>query len=95
MFTAPGDIVNAWASVTNIFTGSSLIVDVNLNGVTIFTTQANRPTIPAGERRDTAATPDAAAADFVAGDRITVDVDQTGTHAAADQLTVGVEYIYD
>ena len=90
--TLPGDIVNVWTSVTNTFTGSSLIVDVNINGVTIFTTQANRPTILAGERRDTTGTPDAAAADFVAGDRITVDIDQVGTHAAADQITVGVEY---
>jgi hypothetical protein len=91
--TLPGDVVNVWSSVTNTFTGSSVLVDVNINGTTIFATQANRPTIAAGNRRDTAATVDTGA--FVAGDRITVDVDQTGTHAAADQITVGVEYTYD
>ena len=89
----PGDIVNVWTSVTNTFTGSSLIVDVNINGATIFPTQADRPVIPAGNRRDTAAVPTLGA--FTAGDRLTVDIDQIGTHAAADQVTVGVEYTYD
>jgi hypothetical protein len=93
--TIPGDIVNVWASVTNSFTGSSVLVDVNINGTTIFTTQANRPTIAAGSVRDITGTPNAADADFVAGDRITVDIDQVGTHGAADQITVGVEYTYD
>ena len=93
VLTLPGDVVNVWTSVTNTFTGSSLICDVNINGSTIFATQANRPTIAAGNRRDTTATPDTGA--FVAGDRITVDIDQTGTHAAADQVTIGVEYTYD
>jgi hypothetical protein len=93
--TVPGDIVNCWCSTSATFTGSAVIVDVNINGVTVFTTQANRPTVVAGARRDISATPDAAAADFIAGDRITVDVDQVGTHAAGDSLTIGVEYIYD
>jgi hypothetical protein len=95
LVTLPGDIVNVWASLTAVGTGASVLVDVNLNGTTIFTTQGNRPTIAAGAQRDTTGTPDAAAADFVAGDRITVDVDQVGTHAAGVQLTIGIEYTYD
>jgi hypothetical protein len=39
------------ATVGTAPTGASLIVDVNKNGTTIFTTQANRPTIAAARQR--------------------------------------------
>lgn len=56
--------------------GASVIVDVNKNGTTIFTTQLNRPTVAAAATQDLASVPDVTG--YAAGDYITVDVDQTG-----------------
>ena len=55
-------------------TTQSLIVDVNVNGSTIFTTQANRPTVPGGQFVDVNSIPDLP--NLVLGDIITVDIDQ-------------------
>ena len=46
------------ASVGVAPTGASLIVDVHLDGTTIFTTQGNRPTITATNFTDLTNTPD-------------------------------------
>jgi len=68
-------------------TGASLIVDVNKNGVTIFTTQANRPQIVVAGHADDSGTPDVTA--LVEGDRVSVDVDQVGsTIAGGDDLLI-------
>jgi hypothetical protein len=61
--------------------GQSVIVDVNKNGTTLYTTQANRPTIAIGAVTQVAAAPNVTA--FTAGDYITVDVDQLGTTAGS------------
>jgi hypothetical protein len=76
------------AAVGTAPTGASLLVDVNINGTTIFTTQTNRPTI-------TASTFTAAAAainttTIAPGDYLTVDVDQVGSTIAGSNLTVAV-----
>jgi hypothetical protein len=39
-------------------TGADLIVDVNKNGTTVFTTQSNRPKITAGNTTGDSGTPD-------------------------------------
>ena len=44
-------ITNIRANVGTAPTGASLIVDVNHDGVTLFTTQGNRPTITATNSR--------------------------------------------
>ncbi len=73
----------------NAPTGASLIVDVNKNGVTIFTTQANRPQIAIGEHADDSGTPNVV--NLSAGDRLSVDCDQVGsTVAGGDDLLVSV-----
>ena len=70
-------------------TGASLIVDVNKNGTTIFTTQANRPTIAAGANSGGPGTaPDVAS--LVAGDYLTIDIDQVGSTVAGSDLVVSV-----
>mgnify|MGYP001609965009 FL=1 len=61
-------------------TGASLIVDVNLNLVTIYTTQANRPTITTGTKVGSRVVPDIVAVS--AGDVLTVDVDAVGSTVA-------------
>lgn len=82
-------ITSVRASVGTAPTGASLIVDVNKNGTTIFTNQANRPTIAAGTNSDLANEIDVTA--LVQGDYLTVDVDQVGSTTAGSNLTVVIE----
>ena len=58
-------------------TGASLIVDINKNGTTIFTTQANRPQVAIGEHFDESGTPNITS--LTKGNRVSVDVDQVGS----------------
>lgn len=84
-FTQTVTVTNVVATVGTAPTGASLIFDVNKNGTTIFTTQANRPTITATNFTDLSSTPDVTS--FSSGDYITVDVDQIGsTIAGADAV---------
>lgn len=70
-------------------TGQALLVDVNKNGTTIYTTQSNRPTIAAGANSGgPGATPDVTA--LVAGDYLTIDIDQIGTTVAGSDLVVSI-----
>lgn len=72
----------------------STIIDVNINGVTIFTNQANRPTVTAAQGNDAidqVNNMDITA--FVAGDQIKVDVDTAQTGPAKDvSVTIAVQY---
>ena len=90
-FPFDATILEVTAIVNTAPTGADIILDVNKNGVTIFTTQANRPRIVAGSF-DTAspATPDVTA--VVTGDYLTVDRDQVGSGVAGADLTVEVLY---
>lgn len=77
------------ASVGSAPTGSSLVVDVKKNGVTIFTNIANRPTIPAGTNTSGKVT----AVDtptFNIGDYFTSDVVQIGATLPGSDLTVQI-----
>ena len=69
-------------------TGAAIIVDVNKNGTTIFTTQANRPQIAAGETTGDSGTPDVTS--LAEGDKLTVDIDQIGSTIAGADLTVEI-----
>ncbi len=70
-------------------TGASLIIDVNKNGTTIFTTQGNRPTIAASANAGgPGSIPDVAT--LVASDYLTVDIDQVGSTVAGSDLVVSV-----
>jgi hypothetical protein len=74
------------AMVNTAPTGAAILVDVNKNGTTIFTTQANRPSIAAAGNASSAAVPDVTS--LAAGDFLTVDVDQIGSTVAGSDLTV-------
>jgi hypothetical protein len=83
-------IVSLRASVGTAPAGSSIIIDVNVNGTTIFTTQANRPTIAVGSftsgkitNMDVATVP--------IGGYLTVDIDQVGSTTAGSDLTLQLE----
>jgi hypothetical protein len=69
--------------------GAAVLVDVNKNGTTVFTTQGNRPTIADGA---TSGGPGAApnVTTVAAGDKITIDVDQIGSGTAGSDLVVVV-----
>ncbi|MGH3375974.1 MAG: hypothetical protein ACRDP6_14645 [Actinoallomurus sp.] len=78
------------ASVGTAPTGASLIVDVNKNGTTIFTTQANRPTVAiSGNTSGKVTNMDVTT--LADGDYITVDIDQIGSTVAGADLVVQVE----
>jgi hypothetical protein len=70
-------------------TGAAILVDLNKNGTTMFSTQGNRPTIADGANAETATTaPDVTA--VAAGDRLSVDIDQVGSSIAGANLAVVV-----
>ena len=81
-------IAGVSATVGAAAVGAAVVIDVNRNGTTIFTTQANRPQIAAGATAVGESVPNVAA--LSAGDVLTVDVDQVGSSAAGSDLTVVV-----
>lgn len=90
-FPYAATILGVTAAVNTAPTGASLILDVNKNGTTIFTTQGNRPTIAAsGNATTSEPAPDVTA--IAAGDYLTVDVDQVGSTVAGSDLTVFIRY---
>lgn len=78
-------VVSIRASVETAPSGGSVVIDVNKNGTTLFTTQANRPTIAAsGTTSGKVTTMDVTT--VADGDYLTVDVDSITSPAA--NLTV-------
>jgi hypothetical protein len=75
-------------------TGGSTIIDININGTTIFTTQSNRPSIAFDDADGKALAPAIEAGTLAAGDMVTVDVDQIDTGGAPSDLTVEVTVEY-
>lgn len=86
----PLSVRSVRARVNTAPTGASVIVDVNLSGTTIFTTQGNRPTIAASATNSGKATGFAVNA-IPDGGTISVDIDQIGSSVAGADLTVQVE----
>lgn len=93
VFVAPcdGKIVGVSAASLTTPVGSSIILDVNKGGTTIFTTQASRPTIVVTQTTATVGTPEVV--EFSAGDVFTVDVDQVGSGTAGTGFTVSVAFV--
>lgn len=91
-FFIPGAITldNVRASVGFAPTGSDIVIDVNKNGSTVFTTQNNRPKIYAGQTLVSSSTPNITG--FVEGDYITVDIDSIGSLNPGSDLTVQIEF---
>lgn len=83
-----GTIVDVRAYLDTPPVGSSFIIDVNKNGTTLFTTQANRPTILAAANASSTTLPDVVA--IAAGDRLSLDVDQVGSGTAGSDLYLAV-----
>lgn len=90
----PATILSVQAAVNTAPTGADLIVDVNKNGTTIYTTQANRPKILDGAKVSAVST-DPDVTTLAAGDVLTVDIDQIGSTVAGSDLVVAVRYRMD
>jgi len=83
----PYTIEKVYAIVKTAPVGAAIICDIQKNGTSIWTTQANRVTIAAGA---TTATPVTAfdTTALVEGDQLTLDIDQVGSTTAGTSLTV-------
>ena len=73
-------------AVSTAPTGANLIIDINKNGTTLYTTQGNRPTIAASGTSATATDSDVTA--LVVGDILSLDIDQIGSTVAGSNLSV-------
>lgn len=87
---AVGTIVGVIAAVGTAPTGATVICDVNKNGTTIFTTQANRPTIALSGFVSGPGLSVPNVTSVVVGDLLSVDIDQIGSTVAGADLTVTV-----
>lgn len=87
-----GTVTSIRAMVNTAPTGAAIIIDVNKNGTTLYTTQGNRPTIAVSTNAVNATVPDVTT--LAAGDYLTVDIDQIGSTVAGANLVVSVRYSY-
>ena len=93
---APAIIVNnsltidtAYAYVKTAPTGASIIVDINLNGTSIWSsTPANRLTIPAGAADQAYTQSSFDTTSLSEGDILTLDIDQVGSTVRGSDITV-------
>jgi len=83
-------IIACRAFVETAPSGGAVTVDVNKNGTTVFTTQANRPSISSGNLTSGKVT-NMNVTSVADGDYITVDVDVTTAPAANLTATVTVQ----
>lgn len=82
-------IHNVRASVGTAPTGASVIIDINVDGTTIFSTQANRPTI-AVSTNTSGLVSNMNTTTVANGSYMTVDIDQIGSTVAGSDLTVQI-----
>lgn len=85
-------IVKVTPRCTTAPMGADAIFDLNKNGTTMFSTQANRPKVTAGNKLGSAAVPDILTAS--AGDYLTVDCDQIGSTIAGANAVLAIEYAF-
>jgi hypothetical protein len=81
-------ILGVYLLVDTAPTGSNIIVDVNKNGTTIFTVQANRPEIVAGDFYGCSIDVDVTG--WQDGEYLQIDLDQIGSTIAGSNLSVHV-----
>jgi len=83
-------ITKVYIIVNTAPVGAAILVDVNKDGVTIFTNQAHRPTIADGAYDGN--TTDIDISSWEDGSYLTMDVDQVGSGTAGSYLTVVIVY---
>lgn len=88
LFPYPVVFHSVRASVTSAPLGSPVILDLFRDGVTAYTTQANRPTIPAGSLTSSTAAPDVTS--FPAGSALGVSIAAVGSGYPGSTLVATV-----
>jgi hypothetical protein len=81
-----GRILSILAYVRTPSSGASIILDINKNGTTIWSTQANRLTIAIGSNSNTQYTFNTTT--LSQGDRLDLDVDQVGSGTSGANATI-------
>ena len=89
-FESARTIANVVANVSTAPTGASVIFDVNKNGSTIFSTQANRPTIASSGFSDLSSVPNTTS--LTSGDYLTIDVDQVGSTIPGSDAVIRIVF---
>lgn len=84
------EVVSVRAAVGVAPTGASVLIDVNKNGATIYSTQSHRPTIAASGFTGLGGASGIGATYTAATDYLTIDVDQIGSTLPGESLTVTV-----
>lgn len=80
-------IEKAYAAVKTAPAGQAAIIDINLNGTSIWdTNQGNRLTISSGSTTDNSTAFDTVS--IAEGDQLTLDIDQIGSTTNGESLTV-------
>jgi hypothetical protein len=88
-----GKVVKVQTYLSTAPLTTAVVVDVNKNGTTIFTTQGNRPSIAASGTTSTLGDPDGDdVCTFEAGDILTIDVDSIGTGTVGANLSVRIDW---
>jgi hypothetical protein len=82
-------IVKCWLIVRTAPTGQAILIDINKNGSTIWSSQGNRATISAAATTGNTTTFNTTA--LTAGDYLDLDIDQVGSGTAGVDLTVVLE----
>ena len=84
-------------TITEVYTyvktapvGAAVIIDINKNGTTIFTTQSKRAQISSGTNSDTSDEPDITS--LVKNDKLTIDIDQVGSTTPGSDLVVLIRF---
>jgi hypothetical protein len=95
VFGKSGKIVECRTYVTVAPATSTILVDVNKNGTTIYGTQGDRPIIAADATESGDGTPTAVVVTFDADDVISFDVDQVGTGTTGANLVARLDVIWD
>jgi hypothetical protein len=72
--------------------GGPVVMDVKKDGVSIYTTTANRPTLLEGETEQLVALPDDV--DILQGEKITVDIVNIGTTTPGADVTLQIRFEY-
>lgn len=95
----PAKLVRVSAGLGTYVAGAALLLDVNKNGTTVFTTQGDRVTIADGAAEVVAKGPwttaDLAAKLFAKGDLVSVDVDQIGTTSGHHGSDLAVVLVFE
>ncbi len=82
-------ILKCWLIVRTAPTGAAILIDINKNGSTIWSTQGNRGTIAAAATTGNTTTFNTTA--LAAGDYLDLDIDQIGSTVPGSDLTVVLE----